>query len=240
MNNTLCIDSQDISFESGQSIMQAACAAGVFIPHLCFHPDISPHGSCRLCMVQVDGRLLPACTTPAMAGQKIENNTDSLNAQRRLVTQMLFVEGDHICPGCEKTGNCQLQAVAYFLGLLEPGLPQMYPTRNIDASHADVLLDFNRCILCELCVRASREMDGKNVFAIGGRGQHAHIVINATSGRLKDSALSIEDRAVDVCPVGALMKKHQAYQKPIGQRFYDQNPIDQKGDANSHQRGEKT
>lgn len=231
--NTLYIDQQTVPFVAGQTIMQAALAAGIYIPHLCFHPDFTPQGSCRLCSVNVNGRLLSACTTPAEAGQVIENNTEILNRQRRMLTQMLFVEGNHTCPGCEKSGSCQLQAVAYFLGMLEPGFMHLYPTRAVDASHPDVMLDFNRCILCELCVRASREADGKNVFAIGGRGGDAHVIINSPSGQLGDSALSLDDRAMQVCPVGALMPKHQGYAKPIGQRFYDQYPISQVGDANA-------
>ncbi len=230
---TLHIDQQAVPFSSGQTIMQAARAAAIYIPHLCFHADFSPQGSCRLCSVTVDGRLLPACTTPAAQGQVVENNTEALNAQRRMLIQMLFVEGNHICPGCGKSGDCQLQALAYFFGIVEPGFAHLYPTRGVDASHPDLLLDFNRCILCELCVRASREADGKQVFAIGGRGGDAHLIINSPSGKLGDSAVSLADRAVQVCPVGALMAKHQGNQKPIGQRFYDQKPINQVGDANA-------
>ena len=83
---------------------------------------------------------------------------------------MLFVEGNHVCPTCEKSGNCQLQAVAYYLGMLTPHFNHFYPPREVDASHPDVVIDFNRCILCELCVRASRDVDGKNVFGLSGRG----------------------------------------------------------------------
>ncbi len=237
MLNTIHIDAQPVSFTPGQSIMQAARAAGIYIPHLCYHPGFSPYGSCRLCLVKIDGRLQSACTTLAAAGQQIENNSESINANRRMITQMLFVEGNHLCPGCEKSGACQLQAVAYFLGILEPGFTHLYPTRAVDASHPAVMLDFNRCILCELCVRASHQ-EGKHLFAIGGRGGQAHLIINSASGTLGDTAISATDHAVQVCPVGALMPKHQGYHHPIGQRFYDQHPINQVGDANTITTGE--
>ena len=85
---------------------------------------------------------------------------------------MLFVEGNHFCPSCERSGNCLLQATAYQHEMAGPHFEEFYPTRPVDASHPELLLDFNRCILCELCVRASREADGKSVFAIGGHGLH--------------------------------------------------------------------
>jgi [NiFe] hydrogenase diaphorase moiety small subunit len=111
MNDTLTIDGVAIPFEPGQTIMEAAAAAGIFIPHLCHHPDYAPHGSCKLCTIRVNGRICTACTFPAMAGQEVLSNTKELNDDRRRITQMLFVEGNHLCPGCEKSGNCRLQAV---------------------------------------------------------------------------------------------------------------------------------
>ena len=121
------IDGKDIPFESGQTIMEAAQAAGVYIPHLCHHPEFTPHGSCKLCTIKVNGRTCSACTMPAMAGQEILNDTGDLNATRRRITQMLFVEGNHFCPGCEKSGDCQLQAVGYFLGMEDTHFPHFFP-----------------------------------------------------------------------------------------------------------------
>jgi [NiFe] hydrogenase diaphorase moiety small subunit len=100
-----------------------------------------------------------------------------------------------------------------------------YPPRSIDASHPDVLLDRNRCILCELCVRASRDIDGKNVFGIGGRGLQSRVIVNAASGRLGDTDLAVTDAAVRVCPVGAILVKRRAFAVPIGRRTYDLRPI---------------
>jgi predicted molibdopterin-dependent oxidoreductase YjgC len=91
----------------------------------------------------------------AGAGQEVQSNTDELNAQRKTLLQMLFVEGNHFCPSCEKSGNCLLQATAYEVGMTGPHFEEFYPNRPVDASHPDVLLDLNRCILCGLCVRAS-------------------------------------------------------------------------------------
>ena len=126
---------------------------------------------CKLCTVKVNGRQTASCTMPAAEGMVVESDTAELNAERRALLQMLFVEGNHFCPSCEKSGNCQLQATAYELDMMTPHYDHFYPDRPVDASHPDMLLDFNRCILCELCVRASRDVDGKNVFALA-RARH--------------------------------------------------------------------
>jgi [NiFe] hydrogenase diaphorase moiety small subunit len=109
--------------------------------------------------------------------------------------------------------------------MLSPHFTHFFPQRTVDASHADFAIDFNRCILCELCVRASRDVDHKNVFAIDGRGINSHLVINSPSGKLGDSNFAATDKAAHVCPVGAILPKHRAYDRPIGERLYDKQPI---------------
>ena len=227
MSKTINIDGQIVPFEDGQTIIEAATAAGIYIPHLCHKPGYTPHGSCKLCTVNVNGRNCSACTFPAAEGQTIINNSQELTQDRQKITQMLFVEGNHMCPSCEKSGNCQLQAVAYYLNMLDNHYPLFFPQRNVDATHPDVLLDRNRCIFCNLCVRASQEHDGKNVFGISGRGINKQLVINSASGTLQDSGIAINDSAMHVCPTGALLIKHTAYELPIGQRTYDHQAINE-------------
>lgn len=222
---TFTLDGKTIPFEEGETIMEAASAAGVYIPHLCHHPEFKPHGSCKLCTVNIGGRLGASCTNKAAAGMVVESETEALNADRRALTQMLFVEGNHVCPSCEKSGNCQLQAVAYHLGMTTPHFTHFYPARDIDASHPDVLIERNRCILCELCVRASRDVDGKNVFGIGGRGIKSRLIVNSASGRLADTDMSVTDRAAEVCPTGAILRKRHGFTVPIGRRLYDHHDI---------------
>jgi [NiFe] hydrogenase diaphorase moiety small subunit len=225
MSQTFMLDGKDIPFEEGQTIIQAATKAGVFIPHLCYHPDFKPHGSCKLCTVKVNGRQTASCTMRAMAGMVVESDTEEINAERRALTQMLFVEGNHFCPSCEQSGNCQLQATAYHLGMMSPHYDHFFPNRPVDASHPEVLLDFNRCILCSLCVRASRDVDGKNVFALSGRGIKTHLIVNAKSGQLGDTDFTLADKAARVCPVGVILRKRKGFAVPIGERKYDKAPI---------------
>ena len=231
-DRTIRIDGRDVPFAPGQTIMDAALAAGVYITHLCHNPELKPHGSCRVCVVKLNGRAhVAACTTPAAPGQVVENACEEVQAHRRTLLQFLFVEGNHLCPACEKSGRCQLQAVAYWCGMLGPRFTHFYPRRPVDASHPEAVIDHSRCILCELCVRASRDLDGKNVFAVAGRGIDARLVINSASGTLGDSAFSVHDRAAAVCPVGAILPKHKGYEHPIGERLYDREPIDRVGDV---------
>ncbi|WP_260295492.1 2Fe-2S iron-sulfur cluster-binding protein [Sedimenticola hydrogenitrophicus] len=235
MSPSFKIDGVTVPFEAGQSIMEAALAAKIYIPHLCHNPEFHPHGSCRLCCVTTDGRSVAACTTPALDGMEVANETHEITTQRRLLLKLLFVEGNHVCPACEKSGACQLQAVAYHCGMLAPEFVHFYPRRAVDASHPETIIDFNRCILCELCVRASREYDKKGVFSIGGRGIQAHLMINSPSGKLGDSRFSAADKAARVCPVGAILPKHRGYEVPIGKRLYDQESISRVGDVAAHQ-----
>jgi [NiFe] hydrogenase diaphorase moiety small subunit len=225
------LDGRRIPFQNGQTIMGAALAAGVYIPHLCFNPEFAPHGSCRVCLIKVNNRVQAACTSPAAADQTVESETGELRDIRRGILQMLFVEGNHVCPACEKSGACQLQAVAYYVGMLAPHYTHFFPRRPVDASHPEAVIDFNRCILCELCVRASRDVDGKNVFAVQGRGIQAHLVVNTSSGKLGATDFSIADKAAQVCPTGAILIKHRGYEIPIGQRLYDRKPINVVGDV---------
>jgi [NiFe] hydrogenase diaphorase moiety small subunit len=231
---TFKLDGMEIPFNEGDTVMDAALRAGEYIPHLCHNPEFTPHGSCRVCIVDVKGRHFSACTLPAGEGMEVSSDSPEIIDQRRRILQMLFVEGNHVCPACEKSGACQLQAVAYYTRMLNPHFTHFFPQREIDASHPEIALDYNRCIVCELCVRASRDIDGKNVFAISGRGINTHLVINSASGKLGDSELEATDKAVEVCPVGAILPKHVGYEDPIGERLYDTRPISVVGDVAAH------
>jgi [NiFe] hydrogenase diaphorase moiety small subunit len=231
MDNEFTIDEQPIPFLPGQTILEAAKTAGIYVPHLCYHSDFKPHGGCKLCTVLVNGRTQTACTHKAAVGQEVDVNTPELNAVRRSLVQMLFVEGNHFCPGCEKSGSCQLQALGYEYEMMSPHFVELYPHRPVDASHPQALIDFNRCILCELCVRASRDVDKKEVFAIAGRGLEAKLIVNSPTGKLGDSAFAVTDRAAQVCPVGAILIKEVGFATAIGERQYDHESISAEANA---------
>jgi [NiFe] hydrogenase diaphorase moiety small subunit len=217
------LDGKPVSAAPGQTILAAAEAHGVYIPRLCAYKDLVAHGSCRVCSVRVNGRVQAACVQTVAPGIVVESDTPQMHAYRRNVIDMLFVEGNHYCMFCEKSGLCELQALAYRFGITAPRYALQNPRREIDLSHPDVYLDHNRCILCARCVRVSQELDGKNVFQFVGRGHRKQLQVNGPS--LAATDLEATDHAVDACPVGALMRKRVGYAVPVGRRTYDATPI---------------
>jgi [NiFe] hydrogenase diaphorase moiety small subunit len=221
---TFTLDGREIEGRAGQTIMEAADEAGVYIPRLCALKGLLPHGSCRVCVVMVNGRPQTACTQPVTPGAIVDNKSEKLQDMRKAMIEMLFVEGNHYCMYCEKSGNCELQALAYRFGITAPRFPYMFPERDLDATHPGVFIDRNRCVLCARCVRASETLDEKHVFDFVGRGPKKMIAVDAEHG-LGATDLKATDRAIDACPVGAIVRKRTAYRTPVGQRKYDHQPI---------------
>jgi [NiFe] hydrogenase diaphorase moiety small subunit len=219
----LTIDGKPIAAEKGQTILKAAEGAGIYIPRLCAYKDLIPHGSCRVCSVRVNGRIQAACVQTVSDGAIVENESAELQEYRRNIIDLLFVEGNHFCMYCEKSGHCELQALAYRFGITAPRYQLLYPKRDIDMSHPDVYLDHNRCILCGRCVRASQDLDHKNVFQFIERGCRKRLQVNGEA--LAATDLLVTDEAVASCPVGALMRKRVGYSVPVGRRPYDEIPI---------------
>ena len=218
------INGKDCVGKKGQSIIQAADDNGIYIPRLCYHPELKPRGSCRICTVNVNGRYTSACTTPVAEGMIILNDTPELLDMRRALVEMLFIEGNHFCPSCEKSGDCELQALAYRLKIMAPRFPYMFPQRQLDATHPEIFIDGNRCIQCARCVHAAQELDGKNIFGFIGRGPSLTIKASSSTG-LAAVDIKPTDHCVQVCPVGAIIVKESAYRTPIGKRQYDKKPI---------------
>ena len=226
---TFTIDGIEISAKEGQTIMDAADEAGIYVPRLCDHEGLRHQGGCRVCTVKANGRSVSACTQPAEPGLDVENETPHINKLRRDLVEMLFHEGNHLCPICEASGNCELQAMAYRLDMTEPTkFPYLEPCRPVDVSHPDIALDTNRCISCGRCIRASQDVDGKGVFGYVGRGIHRHVAANGadlahTDAEVTDFAISAE-----VCPVGCIIRKRVGFAKPIGEREFDNGLIGHK------------
>jgi len=224
-SNRFYIDGREIPFIAGETVMQAAIKANIYIPHLCFHPQFTPNGSCKICTCEINGRKKSSCCTQAEQGMQVKNETHELLIMRRILVQMLFVEGNHYCPFCERSGNCQLQALAYDLGMTDLHFPQFNAQRNVDASHPHIILDHNRCIFCELCIRASSEVDKKEIFTIAGRSINKRLAVNSASGHLKESSMQVTDRSAHICPVGCIIIKGEGFKTPIGERIYDKQSI---------------
>ena len=203
--------------------MDAATDNGIYIPSLCHIRDVKPAGACRLCNVKIAGRLMTACTTPVEQGMEVENDIPEVQDLRLAIIEMLFVEGNHFCPACEKSGNCELQALAYRYQMMIPRFPYVFPVKEIDASTPKLIIDHNRCILCKRCIRAFKDENGKNIFAFKRRGHKLQINIDKKlSANLSDE---MAQKAMDICPVGAIIRKDKGFNEPIGTRKYDKMPI---------------
>jgi [NiFe] hydrogenase diaphorase moiety small subunit len=217
------IDGKTCVAETGQSIIDAAAENGVFIPSLCHVEGVKPAGSCRICNVKVNGHNMTACTTQVAEDMVVENDIPELNELRKSIIEALFVTGNHFCPSCEKSGSCELQALAYRYQMMVPRYPYEFPVKGVNASAELIFHDQNRCILCKRCVRTIVK-DGKHVFAYRNRGgEHLEVVLDeklASQFSEKEA-----EEAMDICPVGAILKKEQGYLVPIGERKFDKNPI---------------
>ena len=223
---TFTIDGTEITASEGQTIMDAADAAGIYVPRLCDHGGLRHQGGCRVCTVKANGRSVSACTQPAEPGLKVENETPHITKLRRDLVEMQFHEGNHLCPICEASGNCELQAMAYRLDMTAPTkCPYLEPCRPVDASHPDIALDTNRCISCGRCIRASQDVDGKGVFGYVGRGIHRHVAANGENLAHTDADATDFAISPEVCPVGCIIRKRVGFATPIGEREFDKGLI---------------
>lgn len=217
------IDGVECMAEKGSYIVDAARENGIYIPTLCNVPGVKPRGSCRICNVKVNGRHMTACTTPVTEGMEIENNIPEINELRKSIIELLFVEGNHYCPACERSGNCDLQALGYKFKMYAPKFPYQFNERDIEASHPKLMKDHNRCVLCKRCIRVIKDEEGKSLFAFRRRGHKTGISIDTRLS--KNMSDEVAKQAMEICPVGALIRKEVGFATPIGQRKYDIAPI---------------
>ncbi len=206
-----------------QYITNAAAENGFYIPTLCNIPGVKPRGACRICNVRVNGKLMTACTTPLANGMVIECQTEELKDLRKAIIELMLTEGNHFCPSCEKSGNCELQALAYRFNITVPRFKYQFPERDIEASHPKLIKDHNRCILCKRCIRVIKDEQGRNIFAFGKRGNR--ITINIDTELANDISDENARMAYEICPVGAILLRENAFREPIGKRKFDHVPI---------------
>ena len=217
------IDGKECLADKGENLVEAAKANGVYIPTLCHLEGIKPAGSCRICNVKINGRFMTACTTNVADGMVIENSTPDIEELRKIIVETLFVSGNHYCPACEKSGNCELQALGYKFTMLVPRFPFEFEEKAVDACSDKLYIDRNRCVLCKRCVRSIKTEDGKSIFAFKNRGHHAMINVDHKLANLMTDEQAQE--AMDTCPVGSILKKERGFVDPIGSRKFDKTPI---------------
>jgi len=210
----LTIDGKNVQVPDGATVLQAAEAAGVQIPTLCHHPALKPFGGCRLCLVEVEGArtLQPSCTLPASEKMVVLTNTAKVKAARKFVLTLIFSDRNHFCPYCQVTGgDCELQNAALAEDMSYWPYQPNWNHLPVDASHEYFVMDHNRCILCQRCVRACGQLVGNFTLGIEERGSSSMLVAD-TGVPLGESSCVSCGTCVAVCPTGALIERRSAYQ----------------------------
>jgi [NiFe] hydrogenase diaphorase moiety small subunit len=217
------IDGKECMAEAGKYIVDAAADNGIYIPTLCNMKGVKPKGACRICSVRINGRLMTSCTTPVTDGMEIESNSTDIQDLRKSIIELLFVSGNHFCPACEKSGNCELQALAYRYQMMVPRYPYEFPTKPVDASSPRIIKDQNRCIFCKRCIKTIKDENGRSYFVFRNRGHKLEVVLDEEMGKTIDSATA--HLAMENCPVGSILVKEKGFDTPIGKRKFDKEPI---------------
>ncbi|NNF35183.1 MAG: 2Fe-2S iron-sulfur cluster binding domain-containing protein [Saprospiraceae bacterium] len=204
----------------GQNLVEAAREQGINIPSLCYYPHIDPPlATCRVCTVKVDGKPAAGCICKVKEGTKVEFNSEELKDNRKAVVEMMFAEGNHFCPACEKSGDCDLQHLGYDSGLTSTRFPHLFIDRVMDFNPKRMVIEPNRCVKCMRCVEEVVTDDGKKVFSFRNRGNESIVSIDYDL----ESKLTEEEalRAMHICPVGAILVRGKSLARPFGDRKYD-------------------
>ena len=205
------VNGQPVSATKGQTVMQAAQAAGLFIPTFCWHPHLSVSGNCRICVVEVEGEggggswMEIACNMPVTEGMRVLTDSEAVRARRRETLQFILLNHPVDCGICDKAGECTLQDYHYEMNGLPSisTLPKVQATKYFDLS-SRIVLDNERCIVCSRCVRFTREVSKSHALGIQNRGDHS--LVRPVENRDFESD-PYSDNVIDICPVGALLSK---------------------------------
>ncbi len=205
---TLTIDGQKVVVPKGTTIMQAAEKIGIRVPRLCYHPKLSTEGSCRVCIVKVHGfeHFITSCGTTVAEGMIVETNSPTIRQARRDIVELLIDNHPHECQICERDSNCELQNLAYSMGVRErlfAGKRKHHPLEN---SSVSVVRDAEKCILCGRCFRVCHEIQGISNLSPQSRG-FSSVVTPAHGANMDDSVCVQCGQCINVCPTAAFQEK---------------------------------
>ncbi|HON41873.1 MAG TPA: NADH-dependent [FeFe] hydrogenase, group A6 [Bacillota bacterium] len=202
---TLTIDGRQVTVPAGTSVLEAATQAGAKIPTLCYLEGLNEIGSCRLCVVEIEGAktLAASCVTPAAQGMVVHTNTRQVREARRAVLELIISNHPFECLTCVRSGSCELQALAESLGIREIRFEGAKAHHAIDDSTPSIVRDPDKCILCRRCVAVCEQVQGVSAINVSGRGFDS-VVSPAGQLPLNDAACTLCGQCILVCPTGAL------------------------------------
>jgi NADPH-dependent glutamate synthase beta subunit-like oxidoreductase/Pyruvate/2-oxoacid:ferredoxin oxidoreductase delta subunit/ferredoxin len=206
----LNIDGNDVETKRGNSLLDASLEAGIYIPHLCHHPDLSPIGACRLCIVEVEGieGQPPSCTTPAESAMIVKTKNENLDQMRRLALELMLAGHPPDCGTCDKYLNCELQSVKQYLVTENLRVKRRTKPFPLNTGNPLFVHDVGRCIVCGRCVRACHELSGVGVLYYKKKGKETYIGTESDLS-LADSGCRFCGACAEVCPTGAIMDKKE-------------------------------
>ena len=205
----LTIDGLEVEAAAGANLLDASLEAGIYIPHLCHHPDLTPSGSCRLCMVDVNGRSDVACRVPAEDGQTVSTETPEVTKARKVALELILADHPLECLPCSANGKCELQRVSAFIGHDADRMARLRRTETTippDTSNPFFDLEMEKCVLCGICVRTCDELQNVGAIDFTHRGMDTRIGAFADQPIVDSSCVSCGECVVR-CPVGALVPK---------------------------------
>ena len=203
------IDGKALEVESGKTIMDAAHAAGIAIPHFCYHKKLSIAANCRMCLVQVEKapKPLPACATPVTDGMKVQTRSEYAISAQKSVMEFLLINHPLDCPICDQGGECTLQDLAVGYGGSSSRYQELKRVVREKNLGPLIATDMTRCIHCSRCVRFGQEIAGIMELGMAGRGEHTEVMPFLES----QVASELSGNVIDLCPVGALTSKPFRY-----------------------------
>ena len=201
---TITINGKKVEFTNEKNLLTIIRNAGIEVPTLCYQPELSIFGACRLCTVEDDrGRCFASCSEEPRDGMVIYTHTEKLRKHRKLIVELLLAAHCRDCTTCDKHGNCTLQTLAYQLGINTVRFENHREEMPIDRSSYAIVRDPNKCILCGNCVRVCNEIQGVGVLGFAHRGTEA-CVVPAFNRNLADTNCVSCGQCRVVCPTGAL------------------------------------
>jgi len=201
----LKINDREITVADGTSVLRAALDNGIDIPHYCYHPQLTIAGSCRLCLVEIEGapKLQLSCATPVKDGMIVRTDTEVVKDARRSMLEFFLINHPLDCPICDKAGECLLQDYDYRYGSAHSRMVEAKRERPTKDLGGRILLYRNRCVMCTRCVRFFDDVVGDPYLTVENRGYHSDISI--FPGRGLTHIMS--GNVVEICPVGCLIDK---------------------------------